>query len=71
MICLNTNNLFSIYFVQNDVESIRLNTKEYEMIVAQHGNFTIVVTHSNIKQEAKPGEGGEKKDGEPEAKKEG
>ena len=42
------------------------------MIIAQHGNFTLVVTHSNLKVEAKvTGEGGEKKEGEPEAKKEG
>ena len=27
----------------NHVESIRLRTEEYEMIVAQHGNFTVVV----------------------------
>ncbi len=43
------------------------------MIVAQHGNFTLVVSHSNLK-EAKavdPAAGGEKKEGEPEAKKEG
>ncbi len=40
------------------------------MIVAQYGNFTIVVTHSNIKQEVKA-DGGEKKEGEAEVKKEG
>ena len=42
------------------------------MIIAQHGNFTLVCTHSNLKQEVKAAvEGGEKKEGEPEAKKEG
>jgi hypothetical protein len=47
-------------------------TKEYEMIIAQHANFTMVVSHSNLKQEAKPLEaGGEKKEGEAEVKKEG
>jgi hypothetical protein len=53
------------------VESIRLNTKDYEMIIAQHGNFTIVVTHGKLKlAEAKAAtEGGEKKEGEPEEKK--
>lgn len=37
------------------------------MIIAQHGNFTLVVTHSKIKLETKPAEG-EKKEGEPEKK---
>lgn len=54
------------------MESIRLITKDYEMIIAQHGNFTLVVSHSNVlKLEVKAVvEGGEKKEGEPEAKKE-
>ena len=30
-------------FSQNEVESLRLKTNEYEMIVAQHGNNTLVV----------------------------
>ena len=40
------------------------------MIVAQHGNFTIVATHGKLKAtEAKVAtEGGEKKEGEPEKK---
>lgn len=42
-------------------------TKDYEMIIAQHGNFTIVVTQSNVKAEAKK-EDGEKKEGEAEKK---
>jgi hypothetical protein len=52
------------------VESIRLITKEYEMMVAQHGNFTLVVTHSNSKAHVKTAVEVEKKEGEPEAKKE-
>lgn len=45
-------------------------TKEYEMVIAQHGNFTLVATHTKIKPEVKAvvGEGGEKKEGEPEKK---
>ena len=39
------------------------------MIIAQHGNFTLVVTHSKAKQDGqKAVEGGEKKEGEPEKK---
>ena len=54
----------------NEVESIRMITKEYEMVIAQHGNFTLVATHSKIKvPEVKAAvEGGEKKEGEPEKK---
>ena len=26
-------------------------TKEYEMVIAQHGNFTLVVTQRNVKAE--------------------
>jgi hypothetical protein len=45
-------------------------TKDYEMIIAQHGNFTLVVTQSNAKvEEVKAAvEGGEKKEGEVEKK---
>lgn len=45
-------------------------TKDYEMVIAQHGNFTLVATHTKIKQaEVKTtAEGGEKKDGEAEKK---
>lgn len=45
-------------------------TKEYEMIIAQHGNFTLVVTQNNSKVDSKAAVEGEKKEGEPEAKKE-
>jgi hypothetical protein len=53
----------------NVVDSIRLKTDLYEMIVAQEGNFTIIVSQSN-KAEVKTEE---KKEGEgdaPAAKKE-
>jgi len=44
-------------------------TKNYEMIIAQHGNFTLVVTQSNVKvEEAKVAVEGEKKEGEAEKK---
>ncbi len=44
-------------------------TKDYEMIIAQHGNFTLVVTQSNVKiEEAKVAVEGEKKEGEVEKK---
>jgi len=36
---------------QNEVESIRLRTNEYEMIIAQHANFTIIATQSPSKVE--------------------
>lgn len=38
------------------------------MIIAQHGNFTIVVTQSNAKVESKKDADGEKKEGEAEKK---
>ena len=28
---------------QNEVETIRLRTTDYEMIIAQHGNFTVTL----------------------------
>ena len=43
-------------------------TNEYEMVIAQHGNFTIVVTQSNEKSEIKKEGEGEKKEGESEKK---
>eukprot|EP01038_Epipyxis_sp_PR26KG_P009073 gene9073-12237_t len=46
-----TRDLFD--FPDNEVESIRIITKEYEMIIAQHGNFTLIVTQNNAKSEAK------------------
>ena len=59
---------------QNEVESIRMITKTYEMIIAQLGNFTLVVSQSNVKEaelEVKAvleGVAGEKKEGEAEKK---
>lgn len=35
--------------MQNEVESIRLRTLEYEMIIAQHSNFTIIATQCAAK----------------------
>lgn len=44
-------------------------TKDYEMVIAQHGNFTLVATHTKIKPEVKAAvEGGEKKEGDAEKK---
>lgn len=44
-------------------------TKEFELVIAQHGNFTLVATHTkNIKPEVKVAVEGEKKEGEPEKK---
>jgi hypothetical protein len=45
-------------------------TMNYEMIIAQHGNFILVVTQSNVKVEEVKAvvEGVEKKEGEPEKK---
>lgn len=51
----------------NEVESIRLRTTEYEMIIAQYGNFTIVATQVPLKVAAAvvvvAGAEGEKKEG--------
>jgi hypothetical protein len=41
-------------------------TKDYEMVIAQHGNFTVIVTQNNSKAETKQTE--EKKDGDAEKK---
>lgn len=44
-------------------------TRDYEMIIAQHGNFTLVVSHSNkSKADDKGSLDGEKKEGESEKK---
>mmetsp|Transcript_35928 Transcript_35928/g.67026 ORF Transcript_35928/g.67026 Transcript_35928/m.67026 type:complete len:84 (+) Transcript_35928:224-475(+) len=51
----------------NEVESIRLRTAEYEMIVAQMGNFTVIVSQSPAEL-LKKGSGDEEK--KEEAKKE-
>jgi hypothetical protein len=43
-----------LFPTQNEVESIRLRTIEYEMIIAQLGNFTIIVTQNPSKVDVKP-----------------
>lgn len=40
----------------NEVESLRLKTRDYEMIVAQHGNFTVVVIQEPPKVAEEAGE---------------
>jgi len=61
--------LILYYIRKNEVESIRMITRDYEMIIAQHGNFTLVVSHSNkSKADDKGSLEGEKKEGEPEKK---
>lgn len=57
--------------VQNEVESIRLRTAEYEMIIAQVGHFTIIVSQSpaELLKGKDDDEAGEKKDGVAETKK--
>mmetsp|Transcript_96291 Transcript_96291/g.274318 ORF Transcript_96291/g.274318 Transcript_96291/m.274318 type:complete len:88 (+) Transcript_96291:344-607(+) len=42
--------------LQNEVESLRLKTNEYEMIVAQHGNNTLVVIQDTADKEHHVGE---------------
>ena len=45
------------------MESIRLRTAEYEMIIAQHGNFTLIVKQNpSARQEARGGVVDEKKE---------
>lgn len=56
-------------YPDNEVESIRMITNDYEMIIAQHGNFTLVVTQSNEKAEAVKAVEGEKKEGDAGAEK--
>ena len=47
--------------LQNEVESLRLKTTDYEMIVAQHAaGFTLLVIQDTSNRE----EGGEEEDGE-------
>jgi dynein light chain roadblock-type len=52
----------------NEVESIRLRTLHHELIIAQHGYFTIIATHVKPKDEPEEvkveGAEGEKKEGE-------
>ena len=50
------------------MESIRIKTKDYEMILAQIGNFTVIATQTPHKLDVKVDS--EKKEGEAEAKKE-
>mmetsp|Transcript_11810 Transcript_11810/g.11452 ORF Transcript_11810/g.11452 Transcript_11810/m.11452 type:complete len:131 (+) Transcript_11810:121-513(+) len=55
----------------NEVESIRLRTTDYEMIIAQHGNFTVIVTQDrDPSAEKNDGKGvpSEEKKGEEEKK---
>ena len=62
----------------NEVESIRLRTSAYEMIIAQMGNFTLIVTQTKLdpvaseekKGEGAAGAGGEAAGGAVEEKKE-
>ena len=35
------------------MESLRLKTKDYELIVAQHGNFTLVVVQQSLNHKKK------------------
>ena len=57
---------------QNEVESIRLRTTDYEMIIAQQGNFTVIVTQerdpSALRADPKGVSSEEKKEGETEKK---
>lgn len=48
--------------LQNEVESIRLRTTDYEMVVAQHGNFTMIATQHPSKGALKTGATEEKKE---------
>jgi hypothetical protein len=52
----------------NEVESIRLKTEDYEMVIAQLGNFTLILTQRpemeevvEVKEGEEAKEGGEKK----------
>lgn len=56
--------LFEQY--DNEVESLRLKTTDFEMIVAQHGNFTLLVIQDTEpkavgEEEGEGAEGGEEK----------
>lgn len=51
----------------NEVESIRLRTLEYEMIIAQSGNFTVIVTQNPTKSDKKVGIDKEKEEEKKEA----
>ena len=49
---------------QNEVESLRLKTKDYEMVIAQHSNFTLLVIQEPVKETPSEEEGGEEKKAE-------
>ena len=49
---------------QNEVESLRLKTKDYEMVIAQHTNFTLLVIQEPVKETPSEEEGGEEKKAE-------
>ena len=51
---------------ENEVESLRLKTKDYEMVIAQHTNFTLLVIQEPVKETPaeEGGEGGEEKKAE-------
>mmetsp|Transcript_14130 Transcript_14130/g.18516 ORF Transcript_14130/g.18516 Transcript_14130/m.18516 type:complete len:123 (+) Transcript_14130:106-474(+) len=51
----------------NEVESIRLRTVDYEMIVAQHDNFTLVVIQKSHKAMNKPPDEEEEGEAKPES----
>ena len=40
--------------MQNEIESIRLRTLESEMIIAQHGNYTLLVIQQNANKDVAP-----------------
>ena len=52
--------------IDNEVESIRLKTDLCEYIIAQYGNFTLLVEqkNANMKEEVVEGEEGEGEGGE-------
>jgi len=51
--------------LQNEVESLRLKTSFYEMIVSQHGHFTLVVIQ--MEEPAVPKEAAAEAEGEKKA----
>lgn len=64
-VCVST--LSYLLSLQNEVESLRLKTTDYEMIVAQHGDYSLVVFQDTQNKPTETAEGGE----EGEEKKEG
>jgi hypothetical protein len=53
---------------ESDLESIRLKTIDYEMVIAQHGNFTMIAIQSPAKTTAGDVKVEEKKEGDGEKK---